>query len=136
MGAREERAISANSPLIPMPRRSACSSRKDPVVHRKVHDHAVFQADELRVLPADFEDGVHRLPEIPLADEGGSGLVGGDFILNGIGTYKLPDKLPPRPRRADAANPDSLPELLPQVAETLRHHLHRPSLRAHVDFLQ
>ncbi len=31
MGAREERAISANSPLIRISSRSACSSRKDPV---------------------------------------------------------------------------------------------------------
>ena len=30
-------------------------------VHGEIHHHAFFQADELGVLSADLEDGVHRL---------------------------------------------------------------------------
>jgi hypothetical protein len=110
--------------------------RSASVVHREVHYHAVLQADELRILPADLEYRVHRLPEVSPADEGGPGLVGGDFILDGIRTYEFPDKFPARAGRADSPDPDSFPEFLPKFAQALRHHLHRPSLRTNVDLLQ
>ncbi len=62
--------------------------------------------------------------------------MGGNFILDGVRPDELSDKLPPRARCADAADPDSLPELLPQIAQPLGDHLHRPSLRGNVDLLQ
>ena len=66
-GAFEESASRANSPLMLMPSFSACSSRNEPVPAAQASFIAKstttpFSMEmNLRILPADLEDRVHRL---------------------------------------------------------------------------
>ncbi len=106
------------------------------VVHREIGDHAVFEADELGVLPADLEDRIDRRVEIAPADEGGAGLVGRDLVLNRVGADQLADQLPAGPGGPHAADRDRVAELVPQLLQPVGHHLHGSPLRSDVDLLE
>ncbi len=54
------------------------------LVHHEVDDGAVAQADELGVLAADLEDGVH----VGVDGRGGGGL-GGDFVAHHVGADEV-----------------------------------------------
>ena len=73
-------------------------------VHGEIHHHAVFDGDELGILTADFEDGVHRFAAQRMADVDGAGLVRGDFVVHRVGAHELRDQLAPRAGGAHAAH--------------------------------
>src|SRR5208337_4507177 len=105
-------------------------------VHGEVHHHALLNADELRVLPADFEDRIHRLHAHLLADVHGPGLVGGDLVVDRVGAHQFADQLAAGTRGPHATNVEPGPEFGLDLLEPPVNHLDGPPLRGQVDFFQ
>ena len=73
------------------------------LVHHEVHDGAVGQADELGVLAADLENGVH----LGVDGRGRSGL-GGDFVPHHVGADEVAGEIAPRTGGGRAHDPDAV----------------------------
>ena len=117
-----------------MPSFSACSSRIGAgargahLVHHEVHDGAVGQADELGVLAADLENGVH----LGVDGRGGSGL-GGDFVPHHVGADEIPGEIAPRTGGGRAHDLDAVVKPGAHPAQALGDGLERPA-RGHEVF--
>ena len=105
------------------------------LVHGEVDHHAVLQADELAVLPADLEDGVGHAVDELAADEGGARLVGGDLVVDGVGADELADELAARAGGGDAQDVQAGAHLVPDVGQALVDHLDRAAVGLDVDLL-
>jgi len=75
-------------------------------VHGKVDYDPLFEADELGVLAADFENGVHSQAKNGTVDERGAGFMGGDLIVHGVGADQLAYELAPGTGCTHPANAD------------------------------
>ncbi|MCY2923852.1 MAG: hypothetical protein NT031_00155 [Planctomycetota bacterium] len=106
------------------------------LVHREVHHDAVLERDVLGVLPADLEDRVGQ-PSVQHrpGDEGRAGLVGGDFVVDGIGPDELADQFAPRARRAHPADDHAVAQLIPDRPQGLGNDLDGPALSHRVDLV-
>ncbi len=67
---RREFALDVDAQLLRLLFQERARSRRAGFVHGEVDDDALVQADELGILPADFEDRVHRIHAKLLADVG------------------------------------------------------------------
>jgi len=67
------------------------------LVHGEINDDSLFEADELRILAADFKDGVHAQTENGLVDEGCACLMGGDSSLTVSAPTSSPMSSRPEP---------------------------------------
>ena len=63
-------------------------------VHGEIYDHAFFQTDELGILSANLEDGIHRLNAELIANVRGAGLMSRDLVVDGVGPNQFADQFP------------------------------------------
>ena len=105
-------------------------------VHGEIDDDAFFQADELRILAADLEDGIDRLHAELLADVGGAGLVGRDLVVDRVGADQFADQFAAAAGGADAADVEPVADLLLDLLQPGGDHLDGAALRAQVDLVE
>ncbi len=111
-------------------------ARRARLVHGEVHHHAVLEADELGVLPADLKDGVgHPTVEQRVAHEGGTGLVGGDLVRDYVGADQFAHQFATGAGGSHAQDVEPRSHLLPDIGEPLAHHFHRAPICLGIDLL-
>ena len=67
-----EFALDADAELLRLLFQERSGARGAGFVHGEIHHHAVLDGDELRILPADLEDRIHRLAAQRAADVDGA----------------------------------------------------------------
>ena len=104
----------------------ACSSIKEPVPAAQILfiwksvDNAVFNGNELGVLAADFENGVHGR----VKRHGGPGL-GRDFVAHHVGPHQAADHVSARPGGGGPGDSHGVAEFLLQLDQAGAHGVDR-----------
>ena len=100
--------LDGDSQLLRLLFQEGARARGAGLVHGEVHHHALIDADEFGILPADFENRVHGVHAHLLADVHGAGLVRGDFVVHGVRAHQFANQLAAGARGAYAANVERL----------------------------
>ena len=129
-----EFALDADAELLRLLFQERPGARRAGLVHGEIHHHAVLDRDELRILPADFEDGVHRLAAQRAADVDRAGLVRRDLVVHHIGAHELRDQLAARlPVVPTPRISRRLPHMRSDLGQPLLHRLDGPARGAQID---
>ncbi len=105
-------------------------------VHGEIDDDAFIEADELRILAADFEDGVDPFHPQLIGDVHGAGFVRGDLVVNGVGADQLANQFTSRAGGAHAEDFETVTEFSFDLSESALHDFNRTALGAEIDFMQ
>ena len=124
--------LDADAQLLRLLFQERARARRAGLIHGEIHHHAVFDGDELRILPADLENRVHRLPTQRFADVDSPRLVRRDFVVHHVRAHELGDQFAPAsggPHAAylQPAAPDPL-----DFGQSLLHRLDGPPRRAQI----
>ena len=105
-------------------------------VHGEIHDHAFFQADELRVLTANLEDRIHRLKAELIANVSGAGLMSRDLVVDGVCPNQFADQFTAAAGGAHAADLDPVADLLLDLLQPGGDDFDGAALRAQVNLVE